>query len=179
MIIKLKGHENCRGRPPTQGDCREGPADIRRSEGQTLPSGTQGSAVAPASYDALAIKRRWGEFRAAYWPPGSMVYPHACSTAASATRVAFARTDTGFLYPEHWSPPWKSWHQKARDWISCTLPERTTGNRSGTTKPAHHPAIPPSPKSDTGCLCPFANQTKTKKTGKDSLTNALILHIKA
>ena len=159
MIIKLKGHENCRGRPPTQGDCREGPADIRRSEGQTLPSGTQGSAVAPASYDALAIKRRWGEFRAAYWPPGSVVHAFACSTAVKANLMDFAGwTDFGFLYPEHWSPPWMLWHQKARDWISCTLPERTTGNRSGTTKPAHHHKIPPPPKSDTGGLCSYQNQ---------------------
>ncbi len=139
MIRRLKGHENCRGRPPTKGACREGPQGNLCFEEPIALFGTKESSLVCASIDALAIKRRWGEYPAENWPIGSLIYTYAGSRTLKPVCKDFEEStdaDTGFLYPERRFPPWKSWHAKARDWIGFTCTGeylRTPGGRNHTS----------------------------------------------
>jgi hypothetical protein len=139
MILIFKGHENCRGRPPTKGACREGPARDPCFEEPHRSFRSNRISLGLASTDALAIKRRWGDYPAENWPIGSSIYTYAGSRTLKPVCKDFEEptdADTGFLYPERRFPPWKSWQTKARDWIGFTCTGeylRTPGGRNHTS----------------------------------------------
>lgn len=178
MIRRLKGHANCRGRPPAKGACREGPArDPCFKEPVTLFEAS-GLLWVHASTDALAIKRRWGEYPAENRPNGSVVLTYSGSRTYRPVNKAcgeWTDADTGFLCPERWFPPWKPRQAKARDWIGFTCTGaylRTPGGRNHTSSsPQHVTAV----KKRPGWIMPFFEQNKNQKSRE--ITPALCFDI--
>ncbi len=171
MIKTLKGHENCRGRPPTKGACREGPEWIAGFETQKAFFETQEACMVLDAFTALAVKRRWDGKRLLKRPRDNIIHTDpGYSTAAQPNRPAklLLLPDTGFLYPQRRFPPWKPWQIHARDWISHTCTgeaNRIPGRHNHTCRT---PQTTTAAKKPHRWAVPGNEQNKTRRSSNST-----------
>lgn len=182
MIRLLKGCENCRGRPPTKGACREGPISTASFGTQEAASEAREACMGPDTYTVLAIKRRWGE-KTFKKPRDNIISPEpgSCMHTPPAGQVHSARMPgPGFLYPERKLPPWRHRLKKSRDWIAHTC---AGANMREPTRHNHTSRAPQritAAKKRHRWIMPFSGHpSHPAGTTKPRFAQALIFHIKA
>ena len=150
MIKPLTGHENCRGRPPTQGDCREGPIDVKGFGLLHSISGIKDQYRIPNAYTALAVKRRWGEKVIDNRPRDNIILPglggYGIRDPQTGPAWGLPPPYYGLLHPGRMFPPWKPVKSRARDWVGITC----TGEPN--RKPVRHNHTCSSPETITAAI---------------------------
>ena len=168
-----------RGRPPNKGACREGPEEYWNFEIQQTKFGIQGSFVFYEGCDppqalrqrrTIFEKKRSTHRNDQHTRHGIRSEERTIQPAARANQPGAGGmvpdVDFRTLPGNRKLPPWKPLLLRARDWVSDTRSGvLLTGNRTGITKPAHHPKNSQSPKSGTGELCLFVKQKPASDKG--------------
>ena len=146
MIKPLTGHENCRGRPPNKGACREGPGNFIISVLPLQGYHKYGSDKLPADYTSLAVKRRWGEKATDRRPRDNIILTgsgYGISGPPEEPCNISVQLNKGLLHTGRMFPPWKPVKSRARDWVCITCSGGT--NR----KPRRHNHTCSSPQTIT------------------------------
>ena len=124
MLAPLEGHENCRGRPPNKGDCREGPDQRMSFEIQQAKFGIRGPFLFYGACDAPQHLRQRTESASEQRSANSSqqyIFPEN-RDPARVTHPHRGRMTNNIwvLCPERKLPPWKPVLSCARDWVDIT-----------------------------------------------------------
>ncbi len=182
MIRQFKGCENCRGRPPTKGACREGPNRINGFGTHSATSEASKACMVPDASTALAVKRRWGE-KAIKRPRDNIIYPKPGPGISAPPEYAVQSLRlpvTGSLYPERKFPPWKPRLFKSRDWITTTCAGETMRKPDRLNHTSRSPQTITAAKKRHRWAMPFSDPPEAPgRHQKTHSAQALIFHIKA
>ena len=124
MLAPLEGHENCRGRPPNKGDCREGPNERMSFEIQQAKFGIRGPFLFYGACDAPQHMRQRTETPSEQRSANSSQQYISPETRDPAWVMHPHRGrmthNIRALSPERKLPPWKPVLSCARDWVDIT-----------------------------------------------------------